>query len=486
MSKEWKRSTWAFSPVALGHNAQRLLNAIHTAMLDTGWVLASWSNGGALGADNYYLRSDRFRIDVNSTIWGAGGNQTIAIVGANLTKGDLIGGGATAAGSTKATGYVGLTAQPIDGNTVTLTDGVLTKVFEFDDNGAVVGSNIPVPIGTSVENSLENLANTITSSCNTLGVKLSATPHWNWWYTGDNFYQHGGIRTRTISTTGLEICSFLENIPRNASQYNLAPPDVVDVTLDLSQVNSFLFVLGEDGLYIEGGTGANYNNIAHGAVFAYNPDPTLQGTRDRERTWCTQGITFNLRGALTAYAHTQRFVETVSDRRNHTGSLYGRTPRGSNSVLNRSIVNNRDIRVGNRDHMMCTAYNIQAPGWDTFTCTLGLMQSNFDDLYRISGLMAIQGAADIYVAYRNSGGVETVAPPDGQGYFIEFFDSRNALREITKFGCCSSYVLPWNTVTDKRTGAVFRVAQVVDTGRNSNLAIMWPDNSNVTTIPVTP
>lgn len=481
MALEWKRSTWVYSPVALGHTPQHLVNAIDTALLAAGWARASWSNGGALGADNYYLRTDRFRLDIRANLWGASGNQTITVVGANLAKTDIAGGGATAAtGSVRGAGTVSLTGLPADGNTVTLTDGTLTKVFEFDNNGAVSGANIAVIIGTTRENCIENLASAVAAS----GINLVATPHWHWWYTGDNFYQHGGFYVRVNGAT-VDIASFIENQTQTATQISLnaQATTVITATLDATQVNNFLFIVGEDGFYIEGGTTTNFNNIAHGMVFAYYPDESLAGTRDKERTWTAQGCTYSLTGNLRSFDRNQRFVETVGDRRNHTGHIVGLVPRGSDSILNRTIVDNRNLRFGPRDHFFAAPSYVDGTGYPALQHTLGLLQSNFDDLYRVSNLAAMQGM-DVYTFLRSSSGAEVVGAPNTTPY--AFFDVRNALRIVPKFGVCSSYLLPWNNITDKRTGTIFRVARVVDGGRNSALAVVWPDNSNVTAIPATP
>jgi hypothetical protein len=475
MSNEWKRSVWSFKPVSLSHTYQNILNAIDTMMTNTGWVLASWS--GVLGVTNYYVRSDRLRLDLEHSKYGPSGNQTVTVSGANLSKSDLANGAFGVDESTKASGYVEFTGQPANGDTVTITDGVVTKTFEFN-TGAVTPGNIKVVIGSVVENTIENLQSEINNS----GTLIVATPHWHWWYTGDNYYQHCGIKV-SYAANLISISSFLEN---NAKTGNQITCDVsISIAYDITKDNNFSFIIGEDGFYIEGGTDDQYNNIAHGMVFAYYPDKTLNGTRDRERTWSSQGVVYELRGNLRSYDRNMRFVETVGDRRNHTGRIVGRFARGSDSTLGKSIANNRDMAFGPRDHFLNTHYgNSNGNGWaQIFYATLGLMQSNFDDIYRVSKLMALQGLSSYYVA-RNSGGSETVGA--GSIDWPNVFDIRNGLREIPKFGCCSSYLLPWNNVIDKRTNITYRVAQVVDGGRNSNLCIIWPNNSNVVTIPATP
>jgi hypothetical protein len=297
-------------------------------------------------------------------------------------------------------------------------------------------------------------------------------------------HQHNGIHVKIASVSQISIASFLENTTQAGMQISLVPTYQVAIAQDNTQINNFLFVGGEDGFYIEGGTGANYNNIAHGFIFAYYPDASFGGTRDRERTWLSQGGVYDLRGTIRTDDHNYRFVETVSDRRNHTGKINAMLPRGSLSVLNRNASDNRQMYFGPRDHWMAVPYYVYSDHWHIHTATLGLFQSNFDDLYRVSFFCALQGQGETYSLARTSGGAETVGgTTDNQS---TIFDLRNGLRQIPKFGCCSSYLLPWNNITDKRTGIIFRVAQVPDTGRNSNIAVVWPDNSNVVTIVATP
>ena len=479
MANEWKRATWAFQPITLAHTYQNIIDAIDAALQAAGWAIASWSS---LGPDTYYLRPDRFRVDFTAVNFGATGNQPIVFSSGVVTKSDMAGGGATIAGSTQATGWIALSAQPADGDTITLQDGTNIQTFEFDDNNSVSPGAIAVTIGSTVENTLENLAAAVPTS----PLLITAVPHWNWWYTGDNYYQHGGIHIHYDSTGPvIRIGSFIENNTQTGMQQTVAtsPAYCFTIAYDVTQENDFLFLFGEEGIYIEGGTAGLYNNIAHGFVSAFYPDPTLYGTRDRERTWAAQGLTYDLRGAIRCDSHTWRFVETVSDLRNHTGTISGVTPRGTQDTVTQNPSDFYGIYFGPREHLLTA--NVDDTGqtgawYKAFYFTLGLIQSNFDDIYRVSALAAVQYLE--YYTVRNSGGTETTGGPSG----TRVLDMRNAMRPMIRFGCCSSYLLPWNNITDKRTKTVYRVAQVVDTGRNSNICIQWPDNTQVVTIPTTP
>lgn len=73
-----------------------------------------------------------------------------------------------------STGTVALSAQPADGNTVTISDGTHTaSVFEFDDNAAVSGTNIAVTIGASKEATIANLIIAINAITTNLTVTAS-------------------------------------------------------------------------------------------------------------------------------------------------------------------------------------------------------------------------------------------------------------------------------------------------------------------------
>ena len=57
-----------------------------------------------------------------------------------------------------------LTGQPADGDTISLSDGINTYVFEFDNNSAVTGGNILVTIGSNSLNTMVNLVAAINAN----------------------------------------------------------------------------------------------------------------------------------------------------------------------------------------------------------------------------------------------------------------------------------------------------------------------------------
>ncbi len=76
--------------------------------------------------------------------------------------------------STQAQGSLTLTAQPSDGDTVTLSDGVdPATVFEFDSNSSVISGHVAVTIGSDIEATMANLVAAINAASN-LGVTADA------------------------------------------------------------------------------------------------------------------------------------------------------------------------------------------------------------------------------------------------------------------------------------------------------------------------
>jgi len=63
-----------------------------------------------------------------------------------------------------ATGTLGLSGQPNDGDRFTISDGSTPRTFEFDSGGGVSGSNIAVTIGANVFATIDNLIAAINAS----------------------------------------------------------------------------------------------------------------------------------------------------------------------------------------------------------------------------------------------------------------------------------------------------------------------------------
>jgi len=104
---------------------------------------------------------------------GTAGNVAI-IVGGPGTQTEVVEGMSGGTVSAKATGAIRFndSAQPVDGRTLTISDGVNTKVFEFDSNSAVGAGNVSVTIGGSA---IATMANLVTAINGASSLNVTAT-----------------------------------------------------------------------------------------------------------------------------------------------------------------------------------------------------------------------------------------------------------------------------------------------------------------------
>lgn len=77
--------------------------------------------------------------------------------------------------SIAATGTVALSANPSDADTVTINDGVTTKIFEFDNNASVGGGHVLVTIGADAAATAAALATAIAGALTITVVVTDAT-----------------------------------------------------------------------------------------------------------------------------------------------------------------------------------------------------------------------------------------------------------------------------------------------------------------------
>lgn len=208
MPDEWKRATWAYDAVGLGHTNVTIVEAMEDFLLACGWERAPWDGGGAV-ADRYYLRSDRRTVLLTNDLVGTAGN--VAITESDADSRIVPGGMSGGTSSVKATGSIALSpldvfdgnsvtisdgvnpaktfefeagvaaargriaflAQPADGNYVEINDGVNPTVrFEFDSNSSVTptGTLRQVVIGGTISVTISNLSAAINSGAYTLAV----------------------------------------------------------------------------------------------------------------------------------------------------------------------------------------------------------------------------------------------------------------------------------------------------------------------------
>lgn len=139
------------------------LEAATPAVAAAGTVSFTGSTNPADG-DTVTLRSRIPTANLNADNVGAAANVTITKTGANITVTGMSGGTVSA----RATGTVTIpSAQPADGNTVVINDGVNPAVtFEFDSNASVTPSATlrQVVIGADIYATMENLITAINAA----------------------------------------------------------------------------------------------------------------------------------------------------------------------------------------------------------------------------------------------------------------------------------------------------------------------------------
>lgn len=74
------------------------------------------------------------------------------------------------------TSDITITGLPADGDTVTISDGVDTVVFEFDNNSAYTRGHVGVTIGADADETAVNFSVAVMDSLNQRKIRLSATP----------------------------------------------------------------------------------------------------------------------------------------------------------------------------------------------------------------------------------------------------------------------------------------------------------------------
>jgi hypothetical protein len=477
---EWARASWTYQPVTLSHTPSTIIRAIHSVLTQTGWEYATWSG---TGDDRSYLRKDRRFLNVTNDNVGAAGNTTITKVGANINVISLAGG----SGSVKATGSIELVAQPADGNTVTMSDGVTTVTFEFDNNATVTGGNVLVTIGTKIIDTIGNLLAAINANAfNITASRVSDV----WRYNGDTVEQNCGLRVfNNTGSARIEISAILENVAGTAVQVETTTTGHSSqnqkclVSYNNSLPNDWLFYCGEDGFYYEVGTSGIQQNIGHGYVATFMPIPEFAGTRDAARMWASQGLCMNLFGTLVFSQDRQlRFVDTNGANKNHTAALRPFVARGSSNLISPVVTNAPAFPIAPRDNLIGAIAN---PSPDDavrylWFCTFGVRNSPLDDRYKICPMWLIQDLSFPPSAVFSLSWSNNVGPASGY-YGCE----PRWLRYIPRLVAVDQTLIPFTAnVTDITTGKIYRIAQVADGGRNSNIGIEYP--SAVITIPITP
>ena len=140
-------------------------NASHQIILQAGGLSDGSGNTISVGGLAAIMVSLQTRPTANVTVSAISSNTAEGVLPASsVTLGPVAG---------TATGSISFTANPVDGNQVTLNDGATIKTFEFDNNSSVSAGAIAVAIGGGVVISRDNLIAAINGVSPTLTITAS-------------------------------------------------------------------------------------------------------------------------------------------------------------------------------------------------------------------------------------------------------------------------------------------------------------------------
>lgn len=305
-----------------------------------------------------------------------------------------------------------------------------------------------------------------------------------WRYDADGPTQFCGIRiTQEATDTVIRVSSFIQDQAQTGVQVDArdAPAGTfrrgyIDIDWDVTAPNTYLFICGEDGFYVEAGRDGSPNNLGHGMVVCIAAIPELNATRDAQVRWTAQGLVMDLGGTngcrfTEGNNRNQRFVTNDGTNRNFTAYLALYSPRSVSRTDTPDPADYRAVRIANRDLLlgMCAFGNNSDL---RYGCTFGVYNTPEDDRYRISLLTLLQETlvADIAV---QSGSTSNVLSASSTQPTVQMRDVRHdrlALRIVV----CDYTLIPFINITDANTGIVYRVFEFNDNGRTANLGIEWP------------
>lgn len=312
-----------------------------------------------------------------------------------------------------------------------------------------------------------------------------------WDFLADGELQRCGIFVKHDGAvaTGLRIGSYLENADGDDVQIESKADEAqIIVGPPAATEQDILMIGGEWGFYIDIGSGGVNASVAHGLIATFMPWDALNGTRDLERKFTTQGLVMDLFGPIRFSEQanrSERVVMNDGQDSNLTSSLRPYVCRGIDDIIAGSTVTDdqRMTGVGSFDSIMGgigdIGSNSAADSFRGGCFHFGLLDTPFDDRWRISKALVVQPrrTVDVYAA-STSVSNNVVALSARQSWA----DFRQCNREIPKIVVVGHLLVPWQLVTETVTGIQYRVVQVADDGRPFNLGIEWPGAANEVTI----
>lgn len=311
-----------------------------------------------------------------------------------------------------------------------------------------------------------------------------------WHYTGDGILQKCGIAiTGDTDSDVLRVHAFLENTSGDDVQVSTASSSVGLIFIDTALASATADVLiigGEWGLFFEIGEGGTRASVAMGMIATFMPWDFLNGTRNDERKWCTQGVVMDLFGEIRwTDNRNDRTVLNDGTNKNVTGSLQVLLARGNTDHLaNSNVEDSLETKVGSFEsmfgHLWSANGNINFSDISAAKYSFGLLSTPFDDRWRVSKALLEQRTDDSIVGSSvvTSSGSNNVAPSNETSWV----DFRNAIREMPKLVVVGHLLSPWQNFTETTTSVDYFIVRVEDNGRPFNLGIEWPGAANELTV----
>lgn len=191
--------------------------------------------------------------NLNADNMGAAANVTITKVGANITVSGMVGGTV----STRATGQVRLLgAQPADGNTIVISDGVNPAVtFEFDSNASVVQNATlrQVVIGADVYATMANLISAINSAPTLDIAAVASHVSKTFEFDSNNTITNGNVGVLIGATAAASLLNLISAINAQTS----VPLTAANTTVTVPALSLTQTLLGADGNSLVSKVGAN-------------------------------------------------------------------------------------------------------------------------------------------------------------------------------------------------------------------------------------
>lgn len=304
----------------------------------------------------------------------------------------------------------------------------------------------------------------------------------HWRFDGDGPTQHCGIHAQQQNgDTEIHISCFLENQAEDDSQvdtFDFAHSTFRQarsiILFDVTAPNNWLFIGGEDGLYIEAGRDGNPNNLGHTHVATWGVQPELNSTREFTRRWSSQGFVLDLFGPckFTEGLTTRNLRYVINDgtSRNFTAYYQGIMARGSGSLATPGPTDYRGIRFGSRDLMNgLTGFGSSAE--HRYLFCFGHFNSPEDDRFRISPIQVTQISDNVDIAASSSSSSDVV--PASTNPDVRCRDIRNH-RKMRRVVVVDYTLLPFINIVEAQSGVTYRVVEHNDSGRTANLGVEWP------------